>query len=184
MGNVGSGRSVRILVTVTLAGVLIETACLILSAPPDQNQFLPLESLRDNGLAVARIYAAPIPAMPGIAVHTWLVVKEANAPSFDRWEVWQTARGPYQHVRHNLMSPTRDVGAEGTYLVAEVIGPEAEPIVEFVVSQSPSYACRGTYTYFPGPNSNTYTQWVLDNTAWNATLPPSAIGKDASPVCP
>ncbi|MBK8271094.1 MAG: DUF3750 domain-containing protein [Planctomycetes bacterium] len=74
----------------------------------------------------------PIPHLGDIAVHTWLVIKSANDARFDRWEVWQTAAGPYGHLRLNLMPPESDVGAGGTYIVAELIGPDAEQIVNFI----------------------------------------------------
>ena len=184
MGNVGRRITVRVLVALAVAGGLIETGCGLLSVRPDQSSFVQLESLQDSGSAVARVYAAPILGIELIAVHTWLVIKEAHATSFDRWEVLQTSGEPYGHVRHNLMSPTDDMGAGSVYVVAEVIGTEAQAIVEFVDGESPLYSCRNTYVVFPGPNSNTYTQWILDGTAWNVTLPPSAVGKDASPTCP
>ncbi len=82
------------------------------------------------------------------------------------------------------MPPTSDVEADGTYVVAEVIGADAEAIIASVAGESPAYECRDTYTVFPGPNSNTYTQLVLDSTAWNVTLPPSAIGKGATATGP
>ena len=139
----------RVLWVITIAAAANATGCGILSVVPNQSQFAPLESLRNNGSAVARVYAAPIPAIGAIASHTWLVVKEADATSFDRWEVWQSSGGPYEHVRHNLLLPTSDLGAGGAYVVAEVIGADAEPIVAFVAGESPTYECRDTYIIFP-----------------------------------
>ena len=104
-------------------------------------------------------------------------MKSAEATSFDRWELWQTAGGPYGHLRRNLQAPESDVGADGVFVVAELVGPAAEPVVDFITDRSPTYPCRNTY-FFLGPNSNTYPQWVLDNTGWNAELPATAIGKD------
>ncbi len=83
--------TVRVLLLIAIVAAAIVTGCSILSAPPDQRQFAPLESLRNNGSAVARIYNAPIPDIGAVASHTWLVVKEADATSFDWWEVWQVA---------------------------------------------------------------------------------------------
>jgi len=178
-------------------------ACLILSgaiwlsagcggwAPvPDQSQFAPLESLRDSGLAVVRLYAAPMPGLEGIAIHPWFVLKRAGSPDFDRWEVWpevsdrlsRLAEDRYGHVYLNLAGPTAGAGVGGAHILAELIGPEAEPVIAFIESRSPSYPSRHHYLYFPGPNSSTYAQWVLDCAGWDVTLPPTAIGKGIPPV--
>jgi len=151
---------------------------------PDQSQFDPLSTLSTEGEAVVRLYAAPIPDIELIATHPWFAVKPADSDTFHRWEVWQTAGGPYGHVRLDLQSPTSDVGAGGTYILAEVIGAEAEPIVAFIEENSPDYVCQDVYAYFPGPNSNTYAQWVLNQTGWRVTLPWTAIGKAYPPICP
>jgi hypothetical protein len=84
----------------------------------------------------------------------------------------------YGHVYRNLQGHTAHVGAGGTYILAEQIGPEADSVVQFIRSQSPSYPLRSRYSYYPGPNSNTYIQWVLDCSGWEVNLPPAAIGKN------
>lgn len=136
-----------------------------------------LDSLANSGQAVVRIYAAPIPNIELIAIHPWFVVKPANSTTFHRWEVWQSAGGPYDHVRLDLHSLTADVGGGDAFIIGELIGFDAEAVVSFIEQQSPVYPCRESY-FFLGPNSNTYPQWVLDNTGWNISLPARAIGKD------
>lgn len=162
-----------------LTCILVVAAILHCHAPdiPDQSKFAKLKVLQIPGPAVVRIYAAPIPHLGAIAVHTWLVIKSADDAHFDRWEVWQTAAGPHGHLRLNLMPPESDVGAGGTFIVAEIIGPDAEQIVHFIRTQSPTYPCRNRYKLL-GPNSNTYPQWILDNACWSVKLPRSAIGKN------
>lgn len=150
---------------------------------PDQSRFAPLESLRDCGEAVVRLYATPLPGIENLAIHPWFVVKRADATVFQRWEVLPTAAGPYGHVRRDAQLPTADFSAGGTHVLAELIGPEADPVIEFIEERSPTYPCRGCYLYVPGPNSNTYAQWVLSHTGWNVTLPTTAIGKDVAPLC-
>ena len=126
---------------------------------------------------------APIPGIEIIAIHPWFVVKRAGATRFDRWEVWQTAGGLYGHIRKNRTSNlTGGVGAGGTYIIAELIGAEAEAVVAFIDTQSPDYSCKDNYELL-GPNSNTYAQWILDGSGWNVPLPPTAIGKDAPQTC-
>ena len=150
---------------------------------PDQSQFAPLEELSSNGLAVVRLYVAPLPGLEAIATHPWFVVKRADSTTFHRWEVLERLAGPYGFVREDALLPTSDVGAGGVCVLAELIGPEAEPVVAFIEERSPVYPCRYHYAYFPGPNSNTYAQWVLDHTGWPVLLPPTAIGKEVTALC-
>ncbi len=176
-------RKTTVLLAIALLGSTYATVSCLPPAIPDQAGFAPLADLATTGQAVARLYSAPIPNIEAIATHAWFVVKSAEATSFDRWELWQTAGGPYGHLRRNLQAPESGVGANGAFVVAELIGPAAEPVVDFITDRSPTYPCRNTY-FFLGPNSNTYAQWVLDNTGWNAELPATAIGKDAAVDCP
>lgn len=148
---------------------------------PEQDQFVPLDSLSESGEAVVRLYAAPLPRVENIAIHTWFAVKPADASTFHRWEVWPRSDGPFDHVRLDLGEPTAHVGSGGVVVLADLIGPEAEPIIRFIQEESPGYPERGRYRSFPGPNSNSYTQWVLDHTGWDVTLPPRAIGKRLAP---
>lgn len=151
---------------------------------PDQADFAPLLSLADSDQAVVRIYAATLPGTAGLAAHAWFVVKSAEANTFDRWEVWLEGAGPFGFVHKNLFAPEQDIGYEGVFVLAELIGLRAEPVVDFIQTESPEYPCRNTYVPLPGPNSSTYVQWVLDHTGWQVLLPPVIIGENASLLCP
>lgn len=151
---------------------------------PDQSAFAPLETLADGGLAVARIYSASLPLTEGIATHLWFVVKPADSNRFERWEVWFEAAEPHGFVRKDLFAPAQDIGAASPLVLAELLGPEAEPVVTFIRSQSPNYPCKNVYVVLPGPNSSTYLQWVLDSTGWQVDLPPTVVGANASLNCP
>ena len=162
------------------------TGCTAWKGLSDQSRFAPLEDLRTSGQAVVRLYAAPIPSIEWLAVHTWFVIKPARSDTFERWELWQTGGlrpglpggACYGHVYRNLLKLESNCGAGRSYVLAELTGPSAEPIVELIRTQSPDYPWRLRYAYYPGPNSNTYTQWFLDHSAWRVPLPPAAIGKD------
>jgi hypothetical protein len=170
----------------------VSAGCMGWVPVPDQSEYAPLASLADSGQAVARLYVAPIPFLDGIAVHPWFVVKRADATQFDRWEVmpdmwlplFAGAEARYGQVFLNLDSPEFYPGYAGSYVIAELIGSEAEPIVAFIEFHSPEYSCRARYVLLPGPNSSTYAQWVLDNAGWDVDLPAAALGKDFRPLCP
>jgi hypothetical protein len=151
---------------------------------PDQSAFAPLETLADDGLAVARVYAASFPFTEGIATHPWFVVKPADSSRFERWEVGFWTGEPYGFVHKDLFPPEHDVGIAGSRILAELLGTEAESVVDFIRQESPHYPCKDFYVLLPGPNSNTYLQWVLDNTSWQVDLPPTAVGANVAVNCP
>ncbi|UCG34311.1 MAG: DUF3750 domain-containing protein [Phycisphaerales bacterium] len=151
---------------------------------PDQEQFAPLDALAYSDLAVARIYAASFPFTEGIATHPWFVVKPANSSRFERWEVGFWTGEPYGFVHKDLFPLEHDVGIAGPRILAELLGAEAESVVDFIRHESPNYPCKDFYVLLPGPNSNTYLQWVLDNTGWQVDLPPTAVGANATVHCP
>ena len=66
-------------------------------------------------------------------------------------------------------------------LVAEKRGAGVEELIARIDKAARSYPWAGEYTMWPGPNSNTFTAWVLRAVPeLEADLPPTAIGKDYS----
>ena len=64
-------------------------------------------------------------------------------------------------------------------MIADVRGPAAEPLVERIDKLARAYPWAGEYSVWPGPNSNTFTAWILRGVPeLKADLPPTAIGKD------
>jgi len=168
--------TVRLLAGWAIATVVALTTCnCVAHSTPDQTQFVSIDALRDKDEPVVRLYAAPIPHLEHIAVHTWFVIKQAEG-DFDRWELWQTTGGPYGHVRFNLLGLEASVGAGGTFILREWHGATAATLIEIIVNESPRYPCRGDYRAYPGPNSNTYVQWMLDRAGMNYQLPCAAVG--------
>jgi hypothetical protein len=128
--------------------------------------------------ALIRVFAARTVRWRGIfAVHTWIVVKERGAPRYSRYDY--TAWG----------SPIRIDGfaADGRWFgaipetVVGVDGARAELLIPKIRSVIENYRFQayGDYKAWPGPNSNTFIQAILDSVPeLNAVLPPTAIGKD------
>ena len=106
----------------------------------------------DHPDALVRVFAARTVRWRGIfAVHTWIVMKE---------------RGWFGAV------PETVVSADGER--AETLIPKIRSVIE-------NYSLRsyGDYNAWPGPNSNTFIQAILDQVPeMKAVLPPTAIGKD------
>jgi hypothetical protein len=111
------------------------------------------------------------------AVHTWIVVKPANAPSYTRYDVM----GFGQPVRVNLHAPDAFWFSGAPSLVADIRGDDAAraiPAIQAAVNSYP-YAGYGSYRVWPGPNSNTFTATVLRAAPELAVaMPPEAVGRD------
>ena len=113
--------------------------------------------------------AAKIPGLPGVfADHYWLVVIRgidgSGCQKCDRWEIWQRARLNdccWGHLHKNLLAPWQGVGNGPSRSIQRWVGDEALPIVERIESSPASYPFIETYRYWPGPNSNTFAQWIV-----------------------
>lgn len=122
---------------------------------------------------------APLPSLlRRIAVHHWFVVQGAGQCT--RWEVWQDrdAGGTsWGYLYRDLMHPDRGVGGGPAVVAAEWRG-ETARAVRAVLEEPPRYPHRERYLAWPGPNSNTYAAWVLEQAGVRHGLDPRAIGKD------
>lgn len=142
-----------------------------------------------TALAV-ELRAARIPGVIGIvADHFWFVLIDEAEGRRDRWEIWQKADVAGQsfcqswgHLHKNLMAPERGVGGDQpearspSRLVTTWYGQEASTLMERIKSSVAYYPFCYRYAYWPGPNSNTFAQWVLNSIGYR--LAPTAIGKD------
>jgi hypothetical protein len=131
--------------------------------------------------AIVQVYAARVIGWRGVfGVHTWIAVKPAAAKQYTVYEIigwrlrWQdTALA----VRHR--APDARWFGSVPELIAEKRGPGAETLIPRIDAAARSYPWAGEYTMWPGPNSNTFTAWVLRTVPeLEADLPPTAIGKD------
>lgn len=132
----------------------------------------------ENPEAVIRVFAARTVRWRGIfAVHSWIVIKERDAPRYSRYDY--TAWGEPIRV-DGFLADGRWFGAVPE-MVLRVDGREAEALIPRIRAAIERYEFRayGDYSAWPGPNSNTFIQAILDAVPeLNAVLPPTAIGKD------
>ncbi|MGO4284171.1 DUF3750 domain-containing protein [Bosea sp. TAB14] len=128
--------------------------------------------------ATVHIFAARVGRWRGIfAHHSWIVVKEANASAYTRFDV--VGWGMPVRVNHRE-ADGRWFGNEPES-VAEIRGAAAERLIPRIRAavQSYAYAEPGSYLAWPGPNSNSFVQHVLTEVPeLREALPPTAIGKD------
>ncbi len=129
---------------------------------------------------IVQLRAAKLPSILGyIAVHYWFVIIRDNQQQ--RWEIWQNAgRCPesWGHLHKNLMPYYSGVGNGVSWLEKEWQGETASLLTQIIENSPETYQYNYLYRYYPGPNSNTYVQWVLNQANTNYLLSALGIGKD------
>jgi hypothetical protein len=137
-----------------------------------------LPKAADDPPARVMVFAARTGGWRSIfAVHTWIVIKPANATAYTRYDVM----GWGQPVRINLHAPDAFWLSDRPQVVADVRGEAAAsaiPKIEAAVKTYP-YTAYGSYRVWPGPNSNTFTATLLRAAPELAVaMPPEAVGRD------
>ena len=132
--------------------------------------------------AIVAVYAARVGRWRGIfAHHTWVVVKEAGARDYTRYDKVGWGRP----VRTDGWPPDGRWFSNPPELVVAIEGEAAErlvPRVRAAVAGYP-YGEWGRYRAWPGPNSNTFVAHVMREVPeLSAVLPPTALGKDWHPT--
>lgn len=111
------------------------------------------------------------------AVHSWLVLKPANAKSYTRYDL--TGFGRPIHV--DGWAPDARWFGNAPQIIGDIAGPAAAaaiPKIRAAIAAYP-FAKLGDYRLWPGPNSNTFVASVLRAAPeLDIALPPEAIGKD------
>lgn len=137
--------------------------------------------------AVVQVYAARAVRWRGyFGVHTWIAVKPAGAAQYTVHEV-----NGHRLRRNGSALVTSQRAADGYWfgnrpeLLGELRGPAAVAVIERIEAAVEAYPYSGTYRIWPGPNSNTFTAYVLrDAPELRVDLPPTAIGKDYLGISP
>lgn len=128
--------------------------------------------------AIVHVYSAPAARWRGIfAVHSWIVVKEKNAPHYSRFDV----AGWGRPIKLDNWAPDARWYGSTPQLVASVDGPAAERLIPKIRAAVAAYphGSLGDYRVWPGPNSNTFVAAILSQVPdAGIALPPNAIGKD------
>lgn len=133
--------------------------------------------------AVVQVYAARTFNWRGyFAVHTWIALKEKNAPSYTTYQVigWYLGwKGTAVDIRQDI--PDRFWYGAEPQLIEELRGEEAEKAIPQIKKLAATYPYGKTYNAWPGPNSNTFISYIVRNVPeLTVELPPHAIGKDWS----
>ena len=128
---------------------------------------------------IVELRAAKIPWIGYLAVHYWYGIIRSDRS--DRWEVWQTpglSVESWGYLQKNLMSVTAGVGNGDSWLATVWEGDRALKLAQIIETSPQYYPYCYQYRYFPGPNSNTYGQWVLNQAGLDYRLGIKAIGRN------
>jgi hypothetical protein len=134
--------------------------------------------------AVIQVYAARAARWRGnFGVHTWIAVKPTDAPAFSVYEVigWYAMRGePSLSISHR--APDGRWFGNAPWLLADKRGAGVDEMIKRIDAAAHKYPYDQDYLIWPGPNSNTFTAFVLrDVPELRVDMPPTAIGKDFIP---
>jgi hypothetical protein len=135
----------------------------------------------EHSEAIAQVYAARAVRWRGyFGVHTWIAVKPTDATAYRVYEVTR-----WNRRRNGSMVGISDRAPDGRWygnaptLIADLRGPEVDALIERIEAAVDAYPYTDEYQVWPGPNSNTFTAWILREVPeLRADLPPTAIGKD------
>lgn len=135
----------------------------------------------DHPAALIQIYMARAYGWRGMfAIHTWIAIKWKNAKSYIVYQVlgWNLLRGkPALDSRKDL--PDRAWFGHRPTILYSISGEKAEAMIPVLQEAIRSYPYKTKYQPLPGPNSNTFTAYVIRHTAMlKLRLPVTAIGKD------
>ncbi len=130
--------------------------------------------------AVIEVYAADAFSWRGwFAVHTWIAVKAEDATEYTVYEVvgWRVGRGLPALREYKTVTPDRYwYGAKPEKLLS-IQGDKASQLIPKISDAIARYPWANEYTLFPGPNSNTFPQWVgLQVPEMELELPFRALG--------
>ncbi len=131
--------------------------------------------------AVVQVYAARAVRWRGyFGVHTWIAAKPTDAAEFTVYEVlsWGLRRRGTTVRVSNRVPDTHWYG-NAPELLADLRGAGVDDVITRIEEAVDEYPYTGDYRVWPGPNSNTFTAFVLRAAPEvRADLPGNAIGKD------
>ena len=130
---------------------------------------------------VVQLRCATLPFIGAIALHYWLVVLDESSGECHRWEVWQSKNAGGRgagHVHCDLKAPDAAVGGGPSRVAVEWRGDAAMRIASILNQSRDSYPYRERYLPWPGPNSNTFVAWVLEQAGIERVLDWKAFGRN------
>jgi hypothetical protein len=128
--------------------------------------------------AVVQVYAARAFHWRGaFGVHTWIATRETGAEAYRMHHVLSWRRPALQS--RSTPSPDRAWYGNAPALLADYRGGQAATLIPDIEAAVARYPAPSTYRAWPGPNSNSFTAWVIREVpGFEVVLPVTAVGKD------
>lgn len=131
--------------------------------------------------AIIQVYSARTFNWRGLfAVHTWIAVKNKNAKQYVVLDVvgWRHFNGqPSLGIQNDF--PDRIWFDQIPDVILDIRGKKAEELIPKIREAVYRYPYPNSYSYWPGPNSNTFTAYIgREVPELGLTLPSLAIGQD------
>ena len=130
---------------------------------------------------VVQVYGARAVRWRGyFGVHTWIAAKRSNAEAFTVYEVtgFRVRRGG-SAVAVSQRAPDGRWFGSAPDLLADVRGSGVDALIDRIERAVAAYPYQNSYRIWPGPNSNTFTAFVLREVPeLHVDLPAHAVGKD------
>jgi hypothetical protein len=176
-----------ILILLVLLPILFRAVSVWVSGPPPHWSIARWDSAgiapdpRTTPEPVIEVYAARAWGWRGVfAVHSWIVAKRRNATGWHRYEVLGWGVSPeVSAVRDSGRPPDGYWAGARPILLAERRGPEVEGLIDRLQAAVTAYPETYAHRVWPGPNSNSFTAFVLRALPeLGCALPSTAIGKD------
>ena len=137
-----------------------------------------LPKASSNPQARVIIFTGTAGAWKGIfAVHSWIVLKHANATTWTRYDVV----GWGEPVRTNNWPADGRWFGNRPVAIADISGADAEKLIPRIEDAVANYrfARAGDYRIWPGPNSNSFVAAILRSVPeLGISLPSNAVGRD------
>jgi hypothetical protein len=132
--------------------------------------------------AVVMVGSAALPnPIDGLARHPWIALRGKGSAAWERWEVMCCPDGSaLGTVSKSSIDALSDHGANGGDVRVHAIlsGARAEEVIACIRENAPRYPYRDTYRAWPGPNSNTFVDYMSRECGISVDLPAPSIGKD------
>lgn len=134
--------------------------------------------VEEGAMAVVQVYAARTWGWRGaFGVHTWIATRRANDRDYRLHHVLSWRRPAL--VSQTTSSPDRAWYGNAPVLLADYRGDAAAALIDEIEAAIEAYPAPSLYRAWPGPNSNSFTAWVLREVeGFEAVLPVTAVGKD------
>ena len=126
-------------------------------------------------------------------IHTYFITNDKG--KIKRWEILylkSLCKTSWSHLHLNYLKPwqgfvksffSRNGPRFSGQIMSKVEERSAIKIIKFIEKSPQIYKFNNYYLAYPGPNSNTFTQWILDHFPESGLkLPWNAFGKNYSPM--